>query len=611
MKVLTYVNGSLVTTPDGVKDLNQEIKYLEEYRGIFNYVTSDLTFYSDGYTALETQVFSSPCAILDFVLKIDNDVVFNGGVDITECEYNITKSTADASIQDDNLSAYVTKNAKIKTYINVTKTKNGEAITAATRETVDFFNPATGSYDYTFANVYPVYDAFRYLVEWMSDMNLTCTALPFEPAGDYDYVYIVNGGELSETLKGSPNISFYDLFNEMNVLFNLAMYIDHTTSPPTLVIDKYQNIYTSTNLYTFTNVRDLIVSFDKSSFYSKVILGSTTIQNYSGGTFTFPDAKFLGFSEEEYFVGGQCNIDNELKLINSWVIDSNVFEDTLVNNNDSYEKDTFIVEVETSQAIDYDNLIPTGKVYNQRLTNFYKAQNWITGVPNSILAYLNNEANNFEATKNSVILATGNLLHPTVITDPGTNYDNVLGKYTCPLGGDGVYTFQFEWSGASYTEPEGTVTATVQLVHYDSGGVPIGSINLHTFVSTIGDLGGVASAGFYLAASDYVRIEATVIAGTTSYGFSTFSGDFADEGGVYQAYDPSEAKLYNIEFETPLTMTQFMGIRDNLTKTITVTSGNNTFIGWVREVSRNVLTGMAKIRLISSNKDNQKRNITR
>ena len=44
-----------------------------------------------------------------------------------------------------------------------------------------------------------------------------------------------------------------------------------------------------------------------------------------------------------------------------------------------------------------------------------------------------------------------------------------------------------------------------------------------------------SSGGFYLAASDYVRIEATVLTGTTSYGFSTFSGDFAEEGGVSQS----------------------------------------------------------------------------
>ena len=54
---------------------------------------------------------------------------------------------------------------------------------------------------------------------------------------------------------------------------------------------------------------------------------------------------------------------------------------------------------------------------------------WLGAVPNDIIAYLNNEANNFEATKNSVILATGNLIYPTEITDPGNSYDPVTGRY--------------------------------------------------------------------------------------------------------------------------------------------------------------------------------------
>ena len=38
----------------------------------------------------------------------------------------------------------------------------GETLTAATRVTTDFFTPSTGTYDHTFANIYPVGDAFRY-----------------------------------------------------------------------------------------------------------------------------------------------------------------------------------------------------------------------------------------------------------------------------------------------------------------------------------------------------------------------------------------------------------------------------------------------------------------
>ena len=42
---------------------------------------------------------------------------------------------------------------------------------------IHLFTPSTGTYDHTFANIYPVGDAFRYLVEWMSDNQMTDKSL--------------------------------------------------------------------------------------------------------------------------------------------------------------------------------------------------------------------------------------------------------------------------------------------------------------------------------------------------------------------------------------------------------------------------------------------------
>ena len=42
----------------------------------------------------------------------------------------------------------------------------------------------TGTYDHTFANIYPVGDAFRYLVEWMGDNQMTCSSPLFDTGGN-------------------------------------------------------------------------------------------------------------------------------------------------------------------------------------------------------------------------------------------------------------------------------------------------------------------------------------------------------------------------------------------------------------------------------------------
>jgi hypothetical protein len=600
----------LADIPEGIGELVQEIQFHEEYKGFFNFMTNELTFNGDGYDYIENILFTqSPCNQIDFLLNIEGVDYFEGVIDMTESgEFNLSRETVRVPVNDNNVSSYITKNAKIKTFLNVTKSKNGVAISAATRVTnLDMFTPSTGAYDLTDqSQAYPVGDAFRYLVEFMSDGKMTATSPLFDSGGAREGVMIINGAAFARfDIGASPYVSFFDLFKEMDKLYNIAFRIDYTTN--TMIIDTKENLYTSTNIYTASQVRDLKLSFTKDMFYSKIKIGSNKVQEPSD-SFTFPLAVFLGFSEEEYFTLGQCNIDNELDLVNNYIIDSNAMEDMLLNFNDTYKEDTVIIETDypgTNQATKYDNLIPGTFVYNLGLNNFNKSQNWLGSFPNDIVAYLNNEANNFEAQRNSYILVTGNIIHTTEITDPGNNYDPVTGRYTCPLAGEGSYTFVWDYTGLDYAGVDvGVTTATVQLVHYDSGGTIIETLPLKTFISeipTATNSYGSVSASVYLQPTDYVRIEGTVLTGTMAFGLITFSGDFADEGGTYQAYNPNDYKTFLLEFEAPLTMTNFLSIRNNLTKTITVTSGTKTFKGWVKSLKREILTGMTKFILRTSN----------
>lgn len=611
--VVTLDTTILADLPNGISELVQELNYHDEYKGFFYFITNELEFNGDGYDFIENILFTqSPCNQIDFLLSIDGIDYFEGIIDTTESDFNLSREVVSIPIADNNVSSYITKNAKIKTYLNVTKSKNGTTITAATRiSNLAMFTPSTGVYDLlNQTQVYPVGDVFRYLVEFMSDGAMTATSPLFDTGGTKEGVCIINGSAFARFDTGaSPLVSFFDLFTEMDKLYNIAYKIDYATN--TMIIDLTSNLYSTTNILTVSQVRDLKLSFTKEMFYSKIKVGSTKIQEASS-SFTFPEAVFLGFNEEEYFTLGQCNIDNELNLVNDYIIDSNAMEDMLLNFNDSYKDDTVIIETDypgTNQATKFNNLIPLTFAYNIGLNNFNKSQNWLGSFPNDILAYLNNEANNFEATKNSYITVTGNVIHNTVITNPAGNYSGVTGRYTCPLAGIGSYTFVWEYTGLSYSGiAVGVTTATFQLVHYTSAGVVIQTLPLKTFVSeiiTATNAFGSTSASVFMSPTDYVRIESTAITGTTSFGLITFSGDFADEGGTYQAYDPNDYKSFILEFEAPLTQAQFESVRDNITNTITVTTGNKTFKGWVRGVKRDILTGMAKFKLITSNNQKQ------
>ena len=615
MKIQTYLDTTLVSNPEGISGLTQEIVYNDEYKGIFFFLQNELVFRDDAYDYIFNVLRDNgACAQVDFLLQIGNDNLsdyFEGVIDVADVtEFNVTTEKCTTPIADNNASSYVTKNAKIKTYINVTTSKNGAAITAATRVVgLDFFTPSTGVYNYLLPNGYFVGDAFRYLVQFMSDGLMTASSPLFDTGGEYQNLMVFNGKSISGTLSGAaPRISFFDLFEEMDKICNISYYIDYTGTIPNMVIDKTVNLYGVSNLYTFTDVKDVKVSFEKEKFYSKLNIGSKIIQEYSGGTFTFPDAVFLGFTEEEYFTLGQCNIDNELDLVSNFIIDSNIIEDMLVNKNDSYDEDTVIVETTGTQAYQYANYLPGSFVYNLGLNNFSKAQNWLGAFPNDIINYLNNDSNGFDATKNSWVIATGNLIHATEVSDPGGNYDTLTGRYTAPIGGTGNYNFVFDYSGLSYgVDPEGTTTGTIQIVHYNSVGVVLGTIILKTWVTEVLDTTnayGSLSGSFYLAASDYVRIEGTYISGVTAFGFTHFRGDFADEGGTYQAYNPNDYKVFKISFEHPVTQVQFLQILSNPTQSITVLTGTQStrasYRGWVKSLSRNIITGVTKFILRSS-----------
>jgi len=615
LKIQTYLDTTLVTNPEGVRGLTQEITYNDEYKGIFFFMQSDLVFRDDAYDYIFNALrVNGACAQIDFLLQIGNDNLtdyFEGVIDVADVtEFNVTTEKCTTPIADNNASSYVTKNAKIKTYINVLTSKNGTAITAATKVVgVDFFTPSTGNYDYLLPFGYPVGDAFRYLVEFMSDGLMTASSPYFDAGGAKQNVMIFNGKSISGTLSSAaPRISFFELFQEMDKLYNISYYIDYSGSIPTMVIDKTDNLYSATNLYSFTDVKDVKVSFEKEKFYSKLKIGSSTIQEYSGGTFTFPDAIFLGFTEEEYFTLGQCNIDNELDLVSKFIIDSNIIEDMLLNANDSYDEETIIVETTGTQAYKYPNYLPSSFVYNLGLNNFSKAQNWLGSFPNDILNYLNNNDNGFDATKNSWVIVTGNLIHATAIFNPAGNYNGATGRFTAPLLGSGNYNFVFDYSGLSYGgDAAGVTTGTIQFVHYNAAGVVQSTIVLKTWVTEVIDITnayGSLSGSFYLAATDYVRIEGTYIAGVTAFGFTHFRGDFADEGGTYQAYDPNDYKVFKISFEHYLSQVQFLQILSNPTHSITVSTGTQltraSYKGWIKSISRNIITGVTKFVLRSS-----------
>ncbi len=616
MTAKVYLDGVEKSLPDGIRDLEQELFYDDQIKGIFLRINNDLTFHGSGYDYLEDIVLNQGiCNQIDFILYLGADSLteyFKGVINIVDIsEMNVSREIIKTPIEDNNAGAYVVNNRNTKAYINAARNKSGGSGTAASNISgFDFFTPSTGTYTVSRNNVYTVDEAFNFLITFMSDGNLTYRSPYFGSGGDKEGLAIASSLHIADNSDVNPYLSFYELFTEMDKLYDISFYIDYSSALPEMVIDQTDNIYTSTPLMTFNNIKDVIIRFDKERFYSSIDIGSDTTQSYSGGSFTVPDVNFLGFNEEKYYLIGQCNVDRNLDLVNKFIIDSNVIEDLVVNGNTQYDDQVVIIESDhpgTDQATKFSNLIPTGNMYNKQLSNFYKAQNYLGAIPSDMVLFITNSANNFEATKTTYSLATAQIIHGTEVSDPAGNYDNVLGIFTCPGGAEGAYSFTFSYTGLSYSGTLGTGAGNVYLKHYDSGAVLLETLTLITFTHTIViiDFGG-ATGALSLAAGDYVEIWGTAgLSSTTNFGGSTFRGDYIDvEGGTYATYDPADYKAWSIEFETPLTQAEFENIRDNVTDMVTVNTGTKTYKGWVRSLKRNVMSGMSKIVLRTSNNSN-------
>lgn len=624
MKAVTKLDNTIVENPNGIKSLYQELFYDKDLKCIFNRVEGDLEFHGDGYDYIEDAIYTQGvCSKIELLLLLESNQTYEGIIHIIDIrEWNVSREIVKTPIADNNLSSYIFNNRNVKAYINAPKTKSGLTATAATNVVgFDLFTPSTGSYGIIRDNVYTVDKAFEFLVDFMSDGQMTYESPFFGSGGDREFLMIASALHLATDSDYHPYLSFYELFTELDKIFNLSIYIDYSGANPKMIIDLTDNLYVDTNLYTFNNVRDIKLSFDMDRMYSYVDLGSDEWQSYNNGSFKMPDVSFIGFEEERYYVKGQCNKDKGLNLVNSFILDSNSIEDMLVNQNDSQDEKIVIIESDDGlQAKQYDNYLGLGgKIYNQGLNNYSKSINYKSYIQNDLVKYISPQTNYFEAEKSPAYdLITGVLVHGTEISDTPSAYNTATGKFICPIGLEGAWSFTYTYNSATYegADPDHIPIyadcGNIKIRHYDSGApATLLSEQILEFPYSLGAVSGSVNAIFVMSANDYVEIYATSGVSDTNISSSTFSGQYLDEGGTYQTYDGNDFKVINIDFEIPLTDAQYKNIRDNSIKKITVKSDKKTFQGWIKSLKRNILTGISTITLTTSNRIIEKYKISR
>lgn len=350
--------------------------------------------------------------------------LLQGNIILSDVEFDLKLKYAKAKIYDDSYQAKISGNKNVGAFLYASRSKLNKTITAITPVPLKFFKPSDGSY-YSITstggyenNTIRVYDALRFLVDFMTEDSVDFISDDFGPNGPY-YNYFITTGRILQLVDSSQadwpsvtqsewetyweKVSYATLFSEIDKRFNLGFQIEPTGSP-TLRIES--NRYFSTNdvVYSNTEVDELKFKTFTQYLYSRVLFGQG--ETDESAAWSYPEQiTFIGFRTEEFQTVLNAPFDQALDLRTNWITSSNVIErlivDGLLNDRDNDRK-IFIIEGEPDgadfRAKQANPLTGTAPYYyNQSLTNNQIAQRYFQAIPASIATFLNTNDYSFSA----------------------------------------------------------------------------------------------------------------------------------------------------------------------------------------------------------------------
>jgi hypothetical protein len=481
-----YIDGQLTDQPVNDTALSTTIRRDQSIGGMV--VTQDVRLIYNGnndlepgtvsgYTLLKNAFDTGTCNelvinIYDEVNSFRTDFIYAGVIKVPSIQIDEQRKLATVTVQDNSFYSYINNNKSIEYNCNSVKTKNRLDITPPDIYEVDCFDSTTGIYGSLVGFKYRghrVYDVFRFIIGAISDNKIGFESLFLQNTPE---LFIFDGFSLiNANTDPSVKTSFAKLFDEVNKIKNIAFYIDTTDQlNPVLRIEDKASLFSGVQVYEFEDIKELTSRVKTDNIYGTVRVGAT--DNDGGASpfiYTFESGiSYLGWREEVYTPLGQCNIDNELNLVNEYGIASNDIHNQLVGAATEDEDKMFLIECEnidtallTADATQYPSWIGTSDVYyNQGTNNPSKLlahnSNYQTGLTNT----LEIGTNGFRAERGQDVkigsqnpadptfaFFPGYTLNPVVFTDETTgnnydgndNYSNVGGNYTTPL--EGVYSF--------------------------------------------------------------------------------------------------------------------------------------------------------------------------
>lgn len=606
----------------------------------------------DAYTYLYNKFLSDDfCASVEFRVLEDctrtgvYDVIDKGYIKICNCEFETGTNNVTVNVVDDAYFARIKNNKDIETNLFTNLTKNGVSITSPTPLSLHITTGCTAQSSTNQGWTIRVYEAFKFLVEFMTDDIMEFDSPVFGVGGRYENM-CVNAGACLRDVMPDYNVktttSFNTLYQDMKKLLNLGFYIDNSGIKPKLIIDYDANIYTDNYSLIIDNVRTIKQSIYTDKLYSKVKFGGDSISN-TGDVCGTPEKvlfnnelKFIGFNQEEYVVLGQCNTDSMLDLTLNGIVDNNIIKDIAMNYNEGYDDRLIYTDCDfytdpfgdyyETKNFDIYNIGVEPYFINGNFTNYQISLTNLNGIPIGIANYVPPTTDprflmhrNFEYTFANIPDNTQVDLDPVdfydVINNANSTYDLIGHKFIAPY--DAMFNFNFRGTLFLKNGMNHTFTAFITVRKYDSSDVLITSTEY--VLPTMTGLTGSSEIPYYfdinfssiVASGEKIDIMLSyravsplpLILLEIRYGdmyFECYGG--TGFGYQLQEYDQSQFKCVKLEFSELFSLPEFNQIQNNYIDKIKVDNGCDFFEGWIDTIVYNRITTEAKIILISKNK---------
>lgn len=644
-------------------DFTETIERDADIKGLLPKYEVNLTFNANGYKYLyDAMLNNGYCKLVE--LKVDYKcgsgytTILNGYIFLSDCKFNLNKCTVDCGVTDNNYGARIYNNKTIKAYLGSGLSKNAVAITPCPYDSIQLFVPTTGSYSGTTRRMYSLYDAFKYLVDFMSDgligFESDYLSTVTDPYYGIEGLRIATGNEIRTAAHAeAPLISFQELFQEVDKKYPLGFTIINVAGIPTIKIEDAPYFYKAANSITINAIQDLQQSFNNELLYSSVKFGGEALE--TDVSHSFEQIRFFNFLEEEYYLKGVCNIDKVLDLTGTFIADSNIIEGLFATDTSNESYDDKIIFIQT-----YGNAFATNTpdpitallplYYNDNLKNNKVAER--LSIQGDIALYLgtNNDLCLASSTSDLQVANTGEVFGPLPTPsltlsysgyvlfqddstppnfDTNNRYDTAISKYTASA--NGVYSFESQINtknilNGGVSGSSTTYAYTISLEVYDATNVRKAfyeptpyTASITQFIAPSFIFGNVYPfSNVYLPAGYYVRIkyDFNIILNNTinyapgdSYEFiiniltgSTFAcNQSVNGGGVYEPKDQRDYFVSRFEFQKALSFTDYSILKLDLSKAITINNGSQEDkTVWIRKSTRKLATGETTWELISN-----------